>query len=74
MYFFTKIQKKNEREQRNKKINARKVKRKIKDSHIKYTRDIKEKIQLNSVKTKYLHAGENVRSLGEFYRIIIIVL
>ena len=71
MYFFTK---KKKREQRNKKINARKVKRKIKDSHIKYTRDIMEKIQLNSFKTKYLNAGENVRSLGEFYRMDIIVL
>ena len=33
-----------------------------------------EKIQLNSVKTKYLNAGENVRSLGEFHRMDIIVL
>lgn len=72
VFFFTKIKKK--REQRNKKINARNVKRKIKDSHIKYTGDIMEKIQLNSVKTKYLNAGENVRSLGEFHRMDIIVL
>ena len=76
MHFFTKIKKEREREQRNKKkiINARKEKRKIKDSHIKYTRDITEKIQLNFLKTKSLHAGENVRSLGKFYKMNIIVL
>ena len=74
MHFFTKIKKEREREQRNKKKNAKKEKRKIKDSHIKYTRDITEKIQLNFLKTKSLHAGKNVRSLGKFYKMNIIVL
>lgn len=39
--------------------------REIKVGHIKYTRDITEKFQLNSVKTKSLNADENVRSLWE---------
>lgn len=67
--FFTKIKKKE-----NKEINASKEKRKIKDSHIRYTRDIKEKIQLNSVKTMSLNAGEYVRSLRTFSRMNISIL
>lgn len=67
--FFTKIKKKE-----NKEINASKEKRKIKDSHIRYTRDIKEKIQLNSVKTMSLNAGEYVRSLRKFSRMNISIL
>lgn len=67
--FFTKIKKKE-----NKEINASKEKRKIKDSHIRYTRDIKEKMQLNSVKTMSLNAGEYVRSLRTFSRMNISIL
>ena len=72
--FLQKLKKKRERTKKLKKKNARKEKRKIKAGHIKYTRDITEKIQLNSVKTRSLNAGENVRSLGKFYKMNIIVL
>ena len=73
--FLQKLKKKRERTKKfKKKKNARKEKRKIKAGHIKYTRDITEKIQLNSVKTRSLNAGENVRSLGKFYKMNIIVL
>lgn len=64
-FFLQKLKKK--REQRNKKkiINARKEKKKTKDSHIKYTRDITEKIQLNFLKTKSLNAGEKCQITWE---------
>lgn len=69
MHFLQKSKKKE-----NKEINASKEKRKIKDSHIRYTRDIKEKMQLNSVKTMSLNAGEYVRSLRTFSRMNISIL
>ena len=73
-FFYKNKKRERENKEIKKKINARKEKRKIKDSHIKYTRDITEKIQLNFLKTKSLHAGKNVRSLGKFYKMNIIVL
>lgn len=64
-FFLQKLKKKREQRNKKKKINARKEKKKTKDSHIKYTRDITEKIQLNFLKTKSLNAGEKCQITWE---------